>query len=70
MSIQDINLMHDMYLKQLRAENSKMSMLKKDELPPRVKFAEGKTTGRRNYIQLAGYGCLSLTPKNTLTKSR
>lgn len=35
-----------MYVKQLRAENSKMSLLKKDELPPRVKFAEGKDDGQ------------------------
>lgn len=45
-SIQDLNLMHDMYIKQQRAENSKMAMLKKDELPPRVKFGEGKDDGQ------------------------
>ena len=38
--------MHDMHLKSLKSENSKYSLLKKDELPPRVKFSEDKDDGK------------------------
>ena len=46
MTIQDINLMHGMYVTQLRAESSKLSLLKKDELPPKIKYGEGKDDGQ------------------------
>jgi len=46
MSIQELTLMHDMHLKQQKSENSKFSMLKKDELPPRIKFGEDKDDGK------------------------
>ncbi len=45
-SIQEITLMHDMHLKQQKSENSKLAMLKKDELPPRIKFGEDKDDGK------------------------
>ena len=47
MSIQELTLMHDMSLKQLKSENSKFSMLKRDELPPKVKFEKGKDDGKK-----------------------
>ena len=46
MSIQELTLMHDMHLKQQKSENSKFSMLKKDELPPSIKFGEDKDDGK------------------------
>ena len=47
MSIQELTLMHDMSLKQLKSENSKFSMLKRDEIPPKVKFEKGKDDGKK-----------------------
>ena len=38
--------MHDMHLKNLKSESSKYSLLKKDELPPRVKFSKDRDDGK------------------------
>ena len=46
MSVQDLNLMHDMFIKQQKQETCKLQLLKRDELPPRKKFSEGKDDGQ------------------------
>ena len=47
MSYQDLDIQYSRFLKQQEEENSKHSLLKKDVLPPRLKFAEGRDDGQR-----------------------
>ena len=47
MSYQDLDIQYSRFQKQQEDDNSKHSLLKKDVLPPRVKFPEGKDDGQR-----------------------